>query len=53
MLKDCVHRLSIGGSASFQGEWVTNPRGKDQQEFKVNKVTWIGESDAEVRSTSP
>ncbi|BGP55299.1 asparaginyl-tRNA synthetase [Rhodotorula sphaerocarpa] len=41
-------RLSVGSSASLLGRWVES-RGKGQdKEFKVDEVTFVGESDAET-----
>ncbi|GAA6018510.1 hypothetical protein JCM11491_006429 [Sporobolomyces phaffii] len=37
--------LTVGCSATFEGEWVQGP--KSGQEFRANEVTWIGESDAQ------
>ena len=42
-------RLSVGCSTSLRGKWVES-RGKGQdKEFKVDEVSFVGESDAEVR----
>ncbi|GAA5966635.1 hypothetical protein JCM3765_007256, partial [Sporobolomyces pararoseus] len=38
--------LTVGCSASMEGEWVDSP--KSGKEFKVREITWIGESDAEI-----
>lgn len=44
-----VDRLSVGCSTSLRGKWVES-RGKGQdKEFKVDEVSFVGESDAEVR----
>ncbi|GAA5940224.1 uncharacterized protein JCM15063_001742 [Sporobolomyces koalae] len=40
--------LTVGCSASFEGEWVKSPKANSSDEFKVNRVTWIGPSDAET-----
>jgi len=40
--------LTVGCSASLDGEWVDSPKSGNGKEFKVKEVTWIGESEAEV-----
>ncbi|GAA5912289.1 hypothetical protein JCM8208_001324 [Rhodotorula glutinis] len=40
--------LTVGSSASLRGAWVDS-RGQGQaKEFKVDEVSWVGESDAET-----
>ncbi|GAA5878771.1 hypothetical protein JCM16303_007176 [Sporobolomyces ruberrimus] len=39
--------LTVGCSVGLKGEWVQSPKDSEKREFKVNEVTWIGESDAE------
>lgn len=43
----------MGCSTSLRGKWVES-RGKGQdKEFKVDEVSFVGESDAEVRRIVP
>ncbi|GAA5910850.1 uncharacterized protein JCM6883_000335 [Sporobolomyces salmoneus] len=40
--------LTVGCSASLEGEWVESPKQGSGKEFKVQEISWIGESDAET-----